>query len=80
MFAYIAERLIEPNDPLEVEIRGVSVHAIEKIKVAIARMDKQQQFPDINSVMLDTYLWSYAMKNHNHCQKIPHHKTRTYFY
>lgn len=76
---FLEEEIIEPNDRLEVEIRCVSLHAIELIREATEKMN-DLKCANINSVMIDTYLWSYAMKNQNDCQSVPHHKTRTYFY
>jgi len=70
---------IAPNDAMEIEVRGVSVEAIERIRLATTSLGSDT-LPRLNSVMLDTYLWSYAMKNRNQCQDIPHHQTRTYFY
>ena len=75
----LEEDIIEPNDRLEVEIRCVSLHAIELIREATEKIN-DTKCANINSVMIDTYLWSYAMKNQNDCQSLPHHKTRTYFY
>ena len=78
---FLDEVIIEPNDPIELEIRGVSVHAADLIRNQVKILDEENKFSEtLNSIVIDTYLWTFAMDNKNKCQDLPHHKTRTIFY
>lgn len=68
----------QPGDNEEVEIRGVSVHAATLI--ANELRDNHPEFAKITDVVVDTFLWTYAMLDKNQCQKLPHHLCRTVFY
>lgn len=72
---------IKHNDPLEVEIRGASIWAVELIRRSIM---KEHPGFKINAILIDFYLWDSAKE----IQKqqgglgdlIPCHRTRSIFY
>lgn len=70
----------------EVEIRGCSIHAIECLREAIKNRvenDSQSHHLDkanVNSVVIDFYLWDFATLNYDQMEKFPEHHTRTNFY
>jgi hypothetical protein len=69
---------------MEVEIRGVSIHAVELLKKEMIEQFKTT--PDdkivVNSILIDYYLWDMRREK---CKEIdaagiPFHKTRSIFY
>ena len=72
-----AKTEIPANDRLEVEIRAVSLHAIELLVAKINEMNPIK----VNSVIVDNLIWDYAMKTFfGKDDELPHHRTRTIFY
>ena len=66
------ENEIEHNDPLEIEIRGNSIHSVEVLKGYL-----QELGVIATSITLDFYLWKYAKTRK---LDIPIHKTRCIYY
>lgn len=71
--------------PEEVEVRASTVAAVERIKHALrarlaAASEEQQggEAPELNSVLLDWWLWEVGERNI--AQHRPHHRTLTTFY
>ena len=74
---HLAKIPIPAHDPREVEIRAVSLHAIELLVDEINKTAKVK----INAVIVDNLIWEYAMKTFFHRDgELPHHRTRTIFY
>jgi len=72
-----AKTPIPAHDPREVEIRAVSLHAIELL---VAEINKSAEIK-INAVIVDNLIWEYAMKTFfQRDDELPHHRTRTIFY
>lgn len=74
--------VIPSGDEREVELRGCSIWAVERIKDYLL-----QQYPEysgtVNSVLLDFYLWDYAKQLQGQQGKavgLPAHRTRSVFY
>jgi hypothetical protein len=72
-----AEYLLRRGDPFEVEIRGVSIHAVELLVSEIRRL-----FPTttINAIILDFYLWDLAKETETEMNHVPIHRTRSIYY
>lgn len=69
----------------ECEIRGCSIHAVELIRKKLAKLisddpDLDVESEEINSILLDYYLWNYAKDHSNAMKAYPIHKTHTIFY
>ncbi|EDO34709.1 predicted protein [Nematostella vectensis] len=85
----VTGQLIPHGDQLEMEIRGNSIWAVEKIYLAVklkakkspefSNMDSLELAQYLNSVIIDFYLWDFS-KNVEARASIPCHKTRTIFY
>ena len=81
---------IPSGDRLELEIRGNSIWAVEKIYQKVKEMSKMDsEFSSLtsekidsilNSVIIDYYLWDFAKKELKGLTELPFHKTRTIFY
>lgn len=72
--------LIPNGDPREVELRGCSIWAVERIKHHIVKAHPEAK---INSVLLDFYLWDSAKKlqrTEGKAVGLPTHRTRSVFY
>ena len=63
---------LEPGCEMECEIRGCSIHSVEKLKAFM-----KEKHP---SILIDFILWDYAKANSQQMDHIPIHKTRSVFY
>ncbi|KAK7933813.1 hypothetical protein WMY93_004709 [Mugilogobius chulae] len=74
--------LLPSGDRREVEIRGCSIWAVERIKRHLCRLvqERDKQTCPINSVIIDFYLWPYAKQHHQEMAHIPIHHTRCIYY
>ncbi|XP_055978500.1 queuosine 5'-phosphate N-glycosylase/hydrolase [Sorex fumeus] len=67
----------------EVEIRGCSVWCVELIRDCLLELlDKtgEKASREINSILLDYYLWDYARDHREDMKAIPFHRTRCIYY
>lgn len=68
----------------EVEIRGASIHAVELLKEEV-RKELRSNHPEIsisnvNSILLDHFLWDYRRRFAKELEHIPFHKTISIYY
>ncbi|XP_018614663.1 queuosine 5'-phosphate N-glycosylase/hydrolase [Scleropages formosus] len=71
------------GDRREVEIRGCSICCVERIKThlwCIIEEKEGKRNEDINSAVIDFFLWSYAKEHHMEMSHIPIHLTRCIYY
>lgn len=84
MFFPPADKMLENGSAEEVEIRGVSIFIVEELKkLVIAEMEAK--YPDvprtnINSILIDHFLWDYRRRYAKELEHIPFHKTISIFY
>lgn len=75
---------LESGSIEEVEIRGCSIEAINRIINFMLNSENIKKhkcdLTYFNAVTLDNFLWDYRRKNIEKFEKIPYHKTRTIFY
>ncbi|XP_055538145.1 queuosine salvage protein [Wyeomyia smithii] len=76
--------LLENGSPEEVEIRGASIHVVERLKQLVLE-ELKANHPDIspknvNAVLLDHFLWDYRRKHAAELEYIPFHKTISVYY
>ncbi|XP_066567177.1 queuosine 5'-phosphate N-glycosylase/hydrolase [Amia ocellicauda] len=80
----LKEGVILPSgDCREVEIRGCSIWCVERIKMALWDLTEQREgrrLEDINSAIIDFFLWPYAKEHHMEMAHIPIHHTRSIYY
>ncbi|XP_019064324.1 queuosine salvage protein isoform X2 [Fukomys damarensis] len=75
--------MLSYGDKQEVEIRGCSLWCVELIRDCLLELiEKQSEKPhgEINSVLLDYYLWDYARDHRDDMKGIPFHRTRCIYY
>ncbi|KNC81635.1 hypothetical protein SARC_06058, partial [Sphaeroforma arctica JP610] len=69
--------LWQTGDPREAEVRGCSIWAVELVK---REMRRQGCASELNSILLDFYLWDYAKQYSHDMAHVPIHLVRTRFY
>ncbi|XP_076010469.1 queuosine 5'-phosphate N-glycosylase/hydrolase [Genypterus blacodes] len=74
--------LMMSGERREVEIRGCSVWSVELIKAHLCKLvqERDRQTCEINSAIIDFYLWPYAKQHHREMAHIPIHHTRCVYY
>lgn len=78
------DRLMDNGCAEEVEIRGASIHAVELLKNEVLK-ELELNHPEIsranvNSVLLDHFLWDYRRRFAKELEHIPFHKTISVYY
>jgi hypothetical protein len=69
------ESLMAYGDPLEVEIRGCSIWALECVRQRLEKLGNP-----MNSILLDFYLWDFTSENREKLSVVPFHRTRSIYY
>ncbi|XP_015416631.1 PREDICTED: UPF0553 protein C9orf64 homolog isoform X2 [Myotis davidii] len=67
----------------EVEIRGCSLWCVELIRDCLLELIEkkgEKTSEEINSILLDYYLWDYARDHRDDMKGIPFHRTRCIYY
>ncbi|XP_071816725.1 queuosine 5'-phosphate N-glycosylase/hydrolase-like isoform X2 [Apostichopus japonicus] len=79
----LREDEISNGDPLELEIRGCSIWAVELILKAVrkkAQTNGGKALANVNSVVVDFYLWDYSKDHWQDMKHIPIHRLRSTYY
>ena len=71
------ELTMKRGDPFEIEIRGMSIHAVELVIKEIKTLKPLSQ---VNSILLDFYLWDLAKDKKKDMMHIPIHRVRSIYY
>ncbi|XP_010875081.2 queuosine salvage protein [Esox lucius] len=74
--------LLSSGDRREVEIRGCSIWCVERINHHLCSLVRERdgQSCNINSAVIDFFLWPYAKQHHKEMAHIPIHHTRCIYY
>ncbi|ERE80795.1 queuosine salvage protein isoform X5 [Cricetulus griseus] len=75
--------MLSNGERQEVEIRGCSIWCVELIRDCLLELlEKRGEKPqgEVNSVLLDYYLWDYARDHRDDMRGIPFHRTRCIYY
>ena len=76
--------LLPYGSALEVEIRGCSIWAVERICEELRRMQKETICENdgivINAILVDFFLWDYTKAREDEIGEFLMHKTRSIFY
>ena len=74
--------IFQNGDREEVEIRGCSIHAVELIRQELGHLTFTFDSTTINmnSAMIDFFLWEYRRRFAKDLAKIPYHKVRCIYY
>lgn len=83
-FSFCLDKIIDNGAPEEVEIRGTSIFVVEELKKAVLK-ELETNHPDVprvnvNSVLLDHFLWDYRRRHAKALEHIPFHKTIGIYY
>ncbi|KAL7751059.1 hypothetical protein RI367_003639 [Sorochytrium milnesiophthora] len=68
---------LERGHAWEIEIRGNSIWAIELVRDQLVQSHPDMQ---VNSILIDFFLWDYAKQHADELKNIPIHRTKTIFY
>lgn len=82
-FSLLAGEMLSYGDRQEVEIRGCSLWCVELIRDCLLELIEKKDEKtsgEINSVLLDYYLWDYARDHRADMKGIPFHHTRCIYY
>lgn len=76
------DKLMQSGDEMEVEIRGVSIRAVDLIQKAIqADFERRGINREVNSILIDFYLWDYRRQNVEAIDNaIDFHRVRSVYY
>lgn len=76
---------LESGSPEEVEIRGCSIEVCERINKEVKRLitsypNLNLKESDVNTILIDHFLWDYRRDHAEELESIPFHKTRCIYY
>ena len=69
--------MFQNGDRQEIEIRGCSIHAVELICQQLKLSETTLQ---VNSTVIDFFLWEYRRRFAADLARIPYHKVRCIYY
>ena len=74
--------MFQNGDREEIEIRGCSIHAVELIReeLKLSEIPLDDQTLQVNSTMIDFFLWEYRRRFAADLARIPYHKVRCIYY
>ncbi|XP_037085253.1 queuosine salvage protein-like [Pollicipes pollicipes] len=79
-----AEHVFTSGEPMEAEIRGCSIEAVERVTAAARRMLERAGRPAdharLNSIVVDNFLWGYRRQHVKETDAVPYHKVRCVYY
>ena len=76
-----SDELLPYGSQFEVEIRGCSIHAVELIVQEIRKRNTAgKSETEINSILVDYFLWGFRRELAEEMTKHPYHKTRSIYY
>lgn len=83
-FRRLTDKILENGSAEEVEIRGASIFIVEELKKLVID-EMETNHPDvsrsnINSILLDHFLWDYRRRYAKNLEHIPFHKTMSIYY
>lgn len=80
---------LENGSDEEIEIRGCTIEVIERVKYEVRDLIERSNYPkeernqlksNVNSVLIDYFLWGYRREHEAELKIIPYHKTRCIYY
>lgn len=77
--------VLSPGDKFELEIRGASIEAIERLACQVRKLlsdddVKDSKLSTVNAITIDNFLWDYARDHRDKIDHLPFHLVRTIFY
>ncbi|CAG9810687.1 unnamed protein product [Chironomus riparius] len=78
------DKILMNGEEKEVEIRGASIYIVEKAKEIVRQMLKAKDpklcLKNVNSILIDHFLWDYRRANAEMLTYVPFHKTFSVYY
>lgn len=78
------DTILQNGDAMEVEIRGASIYIIEQVKDIVLGILKEKHLEvdirNVNSILIDQYLWDYRREHATELEYIPFHKVLSIYY
>jgi len=74
------EHLFENGSAEEVEIRGCSIEAVERVVAECRKLLPSAADVLLNSACVDFFLWDYRVTNAKRLLPVPYHRTRCIYY
>lgn len=82
--SFVSDKILENGSAEEVEIRGTSIFIVEELKkLVIAELETKHaevSRKNVNSILLDHFLWDYRRQHAKPLEHIPFHKTFGIYY
>ena len=69
------EELLRSGDPREVEIRGCSIEAVERIGKRVKELGV-----NMNAIQIDNFLWGFRREKVEEMKAFPFHRVRSVYY
>ena len=69
---------LESGDPREVEIRGCSIEAVERIVEIVNK--NLNNGKKVNAIQMDNFLWGFRREKAEEMKAYPYHRVRSIFY
>lgn len=76
----ILGHLFANGDPMEVEIRGCSIRAVDLIVDKAKSLLQGDSAVHVNAASVDYFLWCYRRKHADELSIVPFHRTRCIYY
>ena len=81
MEALREERLLSAGSRWEVEIRGCSIEAVERITARVREeLARRGVEAVVNSILVDQFLWGYRRQHNKEMKACPYHRVRSIYY
>ena len=81
MEALREERLLAAGSRWEVEIRGCSIEAVERITARVREeLARRGVEAVVNSILVDQFLWGYRRQHNEEMKACPYHRVRSIYY
>ena len=78
------DKILLNGEEKEVEIRGASIYIVEKAKEIVRQLLKEKDpemcLKNVNSILIDHFLWDYRRANAEMLTYVPFHKTFSVYY
>jgi hypothetical protein len=76
-----AELELAPGHRWEQEIRGCSIEAVERVTSRVRALLKERGVEaEVNSVLVDQFLWGYRRHHAEAMRSVPYHRVRSIYY
>lgn len=83
-FFFLLDKILKNGEPEEVEIRCASIYIVEAVKKKLLEeielKNSNISTENVNSILLDHFLWDYRRAHAKELEYIPFHKVYSIYY